>query len=58
MTGREMFYEMVALCVSGKVSNYFRHYANLVHFLPQLKQIQNYFRDKFVIILINYRYCQ
>ena len=31
ITGREMFYEMVALCVTGKVSNYFRHYANLVH---------------------------
>ena len=22
-----MFYEMVALCVNGKVLNYFRHYA-------------------------------
>ena len=37
ITGRQMFYEMVALYVTGKVSNYFRQYANLVHFLPQLK---------------------
>ena len=35
--GREMFYEMVALYVTGKALNFFRHYANLVHFLPQLK---------------------
>ena len=32
----EMFYEMIVL-YTGKVSNYFRHYANLVHFLMQLK---------------------
>ena len=37
ITHREMFYEMVALCITGKVSDYFRHYANLVHFLLQLK---------------------
>ena len=35
ITGCEMFYEMVALCVTGKVSNYFRHYG---HFLePHIK---------------------
>ena len=41
ITDREMSYEMVALYVSGKVSNYFRHYANSAHLL-QLKQIQNH----------------
>ena len=36
-TDCEMFYEMIALS-AGKVSNYFRHYANfIVHFLTQLK---------------------
>ena len=32
ITSRKMFYEMVALCVTGKVSNYFKHFTNLVHF--------------------------
>ena len=37
ITDYEMFYEMIAL-YTGKVSNYFRHYANfIVHFLTQLK---------------------
>ena len=36
ITDCEMFYEMIAL-YAGKVSNYFRRYANLVHFLTQLK---------------------
>ena len=37
ITDCEMFYEMIALS-AGKVSNYFRHYANfIVHFLTQLK---------------------
>ena len=31
----ETSYEMVVLCITGKVSNYLRHYANLVRFLPQ-----------------------
>ena len=33
----EVFYKMVALCITGKV-------LNLAHFLLQLKQIQNYFK--------------
>ena len=33
----EMSYEMVVLCVTRKVSNYLRHYANLVPLLPQQK---------------------
>ena len=39
ITGRKMFYEINVFCITGKVSNnyYFRHYTNLVHFLPQLK---------------------
>ena len=37
ITGCEMFYEIVALCITKKVSNYFKRYANLVHFLIQLK---------------------
>ena len=37
ITDCEMFYEMIAL-YAGKVSNYFRHYANFIgHFLMQLK---------------------
>ena len=31
-----MFYELVALCVTGKVSNYYIMQI-LVHFIPQLK---------------------
>ena len=37
ITDCKMFYEMIAV-YTGKVSNYFRHYANfIVHFLTQLK---------------------
>ena len=35
-TDCKMFHEMIAL-YAIKVSNHFRHYANLVHFLTQLK---------------------
>ena len=38
-TDCEMFYEMIAL-YAGKVLNYFRRYANLLHFLTGLKQKQ------------------
>ena len=36
ITDCKMYYEMIAL-YAGKVSNYFTHSANLVHFLMQLK---------------------
>ena len=56
-----MFYEMIAL-YAGKVSNYFRHYANLVHFLTQLNK-NNYFKglnlflsSKIITTVINFDY--
>ena len=42
ITDCKMFYEMIVL-YAGKVSNYFRYYANLVHFLTQPNK-NNYFK--------------